>query len=128
MRKFITLSSLIFCSFHSFAQPGQLDPSFGNHGFVKTDIGAVYDYNNGGKQVLTGPGGSIYILFNNPVSVSKRLPDGSLDSSYGVNGYSKPSFFTDPIAVLQPDGKIVILGLDPDFDFVMCRLNPCWLT
>lgn len=26
----------------TFAQPGQLDPSFGNQGFVKTDMGLAF--------------------------------------------------------------------------------------
>ncbi len=57
--------------------PAELDPSFGNHGIVKTDMGAPFNNNSIGRQVLVQPGGSIYIIFNYPTFISKRFPDGS---------------------------------------------------
>jgi hypothetical protein len=87
-----------------------LDPSFAHEGFVSTDIGSPFDYNSAARQVLTASDGSIYILFNNPTFISKRLANGSLDSSYGLNGFSSSVSFNNAFAALQPDGKIVIVG------------------
>jgi uncharacterized delta-60 repeat protein len=110
MKKFILISSLFFSYGFCIAQPGNLDASFGNHGIVKTDMGSPFDKNSLGRQVLIQPGGSIYIIFNDPTFISKRFPNGSIDSSYGLDGYSRPVSFNDASAVLQPDGKIVIVG------------------
>jgi uncharacterized delta-60 repeat protein len=108
--KLILLSLLFSYATICTAQSGELDPSFGNHGIVKTDMGSPFDNNSVGRQVLTQPGGSIYIIFNNPTFISKRFPNGSIDSGYGLDGYSRPVSFNDASAALQPDGKIVIAG------------------
>lgn len=110
MRKFISLSSLFFCTTLCFSQSGKLDPSFGIKGIVTTDMGSPFDNGSAGRQVLVQPGGGIYIIFNNPTFISKRTRDGSIDSSYGFNGYSRSVSFDDAYAALQPDGKIVIAG------------------
>ena len=94
------------------AQSGTLDPSFGAHGIVKTDMGSLYNYNSYTRQVLVKPDGSIYIICNYPTFISKRFPNGSIDSSYGVSGYSRAISYNDGYAAFQPDGKIVIVGLD----------------
>ena len=119
MRKFISLSSLFFYSAFCFAQSGKPDPSFGEQGIVKTDMGSPFDNNSAGRQVLIQPGGSLYIIFNFPTFISKRFPDGSIDSSYGFNGYSRSVSFNDAYAALQPDGKIVIVGSG----FNIARIN-----
>ena len=62
MRKLILLSSLFFCCTICFAQSGELDPSFGNEGIVKTDMGAPFNYSNFGKQVLIQADGSMYLI------------------------------------------------------------------
>ena len=82
-------------------------------------IGSFLDINSGGRQVLIGPGGSIYIIFNYPTFISRRFPNGSVDSSYGFNGYSISVSFNDAYAALQPDGKIVMAGSG----FNMARIN-----
>jgi uncharacterized delta-60 repeat protein len=119
MRKFISLSSLFFCTTFCFAQSGKLDPSFGNHGIAATDMGAPFNNNSVGRQALMQPGGSIYIIFNYPTFISRRFSDGSIDSSYGIDGYSTPVPFNDAYAALQPDGKIVIAGSG----FNVARIN-----
>ena len=124
MPKFFLLSSLILCSTLCFGQSGELDPSFGNQGIVKTDMGSPFDNNSAGRQVLVQPDGNIYILFNYPTFISKRFPDGSIDSSYGVDGYSRPVSFNDAYAALQPDGKIVIAGSG----FGVARINANGMT
>ena len=119
MGKLILLSLLLFCSAFCFAQSGTLDPSFGNQGIVTTDMGAPFNNHSAGRQVLMQPGGSIYILFNYPTFISKRFSDGSIDSSFGIDGYSISVPFNDAYAALQPDGKIVIAGSG----FNVARIN-----
>ena len=82
-------------------------------------MGLPFDNNSAGRQVLIQPGGSIYIIFNYPTFISKRFPNGSIDSSYGFNGYSHVMPFNDAYAALQPDGKIVIAGSG----FLIARIN-----
>ena len=82
-------------------------------------MGSPFDNNSAGRQVLIQPGGSIYIIFNYPTFISKRFPDGSIDSSYGFDGYSRSVSFNDAYAALQPDGKIVIAGSG----FGVARIN-----
>src|SRR6188768_3302334 len=90
------LSTLLFFSLliSAFAQSGKLDSSFGKNGIVKADIGSFFRYiNSSASQVLTQADGNIYIIsnepyLNSPSFISKRLPGGSIDSSYGIDGYS----------------------------------------
>jgi uncharacterized delta-60 repeat protein len=117
--KLILLSLLFLYSALCFAQSGELDPSFGNQGIVKMDMGSPFDNNSIGRQTLIQPDGNIYIIFNNPTFISKRFQDGSIDSGYGFDGYSRPVSFNNVAAVLQPDGKIVMAGSG----FNMARLK-----
>ncbi len=119
MLKLTLLALFIACAVFSFAQSGELDPSFGNHGYVTADIGSHYDYNSVGRQVFAAPDGGMYIIFNYPTYVSKRFADGSLDSAYGIGGYSRSLPFSDAYGALQADGKIVVAG----FGFQVARIN-----
>ena len=103
--------SLFFLNL-SFAQSGLLDPTFGNKGKVRTDVGSVFQYTNSARQVLVSNDGTMFIVSNYPTFVSRRLANGRIDSSYGINGYSKAVTFNDVAAVFQPDGKIIIAGSD----------------
>ncbi len=103
---------LLFLLNLSFAQTGQLDPSFGNKGIVRSDIGSVFQYTNSARQVLINSDGTIFIISNYPTFVSRRLANGRIDSSYGMAGFSKAVTFNDVAAAMQPDGKIIIVGSD----------------
>jgi uncharacterized delta-60 repeat protein len=116
----LTLSAcLLFGTLLSLAQSGELDPTFGDHGIVKTNMGSHFNYNSEGRQIIAAPNGSMYIVLNYPTYISKRLPDGSIDSSFGLNGYSRSFPFSEAYAALQPDGKIVIAGSG----FNVARIN-----
>ncbi|MEP7143351.1 MAG: T9SS type A sorting domain-containing protein [Ferruginibacter sp.] len=117
------LSFLFFCCLTlSYAQSGVPDPSFGNRGIIKTDMGSPFNYNSSARQVLIGPGGSIYIILNG-TAISKRLLNGSIDSSYGLNGYSAFLPLSDTYSALQPDGKIVMAGSAGTNSFTVARIN-----
>ncbi len=95
---------------------GSLDPTFGVGGKVTTDFGGV-DQGRGailqsdGKIVVTGfskLGGVV-----SDFALARYMPNGSLDSTFGVGGKVTTDFGAYEIAraiVLQPDGKIVAGG------------------
>lgn len=94
---------------------GELDPTFGNGGRVVTDLGG--DDSAAGMAIQ--PDGRIVVAGQRVAGstggfvVSRYLPDGSLDPSFGENG----SVTTDigqidgsNAVVLQGDGRIVVAG------------------
>lgn len=132
MKRFL-LSVVFFCFLNlSYAQFGMLDPSFGNKGIVKTDIGFHYNYGNNGKQVLPGSNGDLYLIFESAglIRISKSYASGSPDYTYGNNGVTISLPIYGVHAVLQTDDKIVVVGytLNPagypnDTDFMIVRFN-----
>ncbi|SHF45536.1 T9SS type A sorting domain-containing protein [Flavisolibacter ginsengisoli] len=112
-----------------FSQAGNLDPSFGNHGIVRTDFGSrEIMYDNQCQQILLSPDGSFYLVFamNKQTLITHRLTNGALDSAYGEGGYSVPVFIREPKAVMQADGKIIIGGTTQTSDkkdFALARFN-----
>src|SRR4051812_31887399 len=130
MKKILPCLLFFFSLISAFAQSGKLDPSFGTNGIVKTDIGSTYRFiNNTATEVLTQADGSIYIISNEPYLnapsfISKQLPGGSIDSSYGIDGYSSPIPLVDVYAALQPDGKMLITGsVQMNGAFYVARMN-----
>ena len=123
MKRIILLSTIFFyCIRISNAQSGELDPSFGVKGIVKTDFGFLYDYNyaTAGKQVQLQSDGSMYILIeagfssNRQSYIAKRLSNGSPDATYGDNGFSSPVHIVEASLAQQADGKIVVAGVHGD--------------
>lgn len=114
MKKLLLWVTLFFCFKSGHTQIGLLDPSFGKNGIVTTDMGTHFRYTHSARQVLISPEGSIYISLNGSfggTTISKRLPDGAVDSSFGINGYSKAiASLVEAYVAFQPDGKIVIAG------------------
>jgi uncharacterized delta-60 repeat protein len=113
MKNVTLLIAVLFCCFtFCYSQPGQPDLSFGNKGIVKTDLGSKKVTQTANYQLLLQADGSFYVVFekNSQYFISKNLPDGSVDSSYGNHGYSSPLYFPPSRAILQPDGKIVVLS------------------
>ena len=99
---------------------GVLDPTFGQGGAVITDtLGKSNDTAHG--MAITQPDGKILVAgmesqpaFGNDYYVARYNADGSLDTSFGNNGYVKTDISgyiagIDAVAV-GPDGKIVLAG------------------
>jgi len=130
MKRIILLCVIFLFCLKTNAQSGELDLSFGVKGIVKTDFGFIYDYdyNTTGRQILLQPDGSMYILIeagtpsNHQSYIGKRLSDGSLDVSYGNNGYSNPVYIADAVAAQQADGKIVVSGVQGG-SYTIARIN-----
>lgn len=101
-----------------FGANGILDNSFSGDGKVTTNL-SPFDT---ARSVLLQPDGKILLCgerysgnTNNDFAISRYLPDGTLDNSFDGNGIATPivSGFSDEYsydALLQPDGKIVMVG------------------
>lgn len=117
-----------------------LDPTFGNGGFVLTDFGRSYDW---AYSLVLLPKGKILVAGVSDASGSKDFalarynPEGTLDTSFGVGGRvteTSRSLTADIIRgmTVQPDGKIVVAGvsyqdvatLEPNGDFMVARYLP----
>lgn len=127
------LLSLVFIAtvMYGAAQSGQLDPSFGKNGIVKTDIGTLFNYHNYGNHVLVQPDGSMYFISEaaGETIIMKKKADGSPDIPYGQNGMSVSASVGGFTGVIQTDGKIVIVGnclnisYSSDNDIALARFN-----
>lgn len=97
---------------------GSLDRTFGTGGKVETDIGgddhlAAVGLQPDGKILAVGFS-SVYSAF----VVARYDPDGSLDVTFGSDGVVTTEFVGSAARamdlVLQPDGKIIIVGRSQD--------------
>lgn len=116
-----------------------LDPAFGDGGFVLTDFGKSYDWAYG---LALLPDGKILVAGVSDASGSKDFglarynPDGTLDTGFGNGGLvtETPRSLTAEIVrglVVQPDGRIVVVGVSyedvatmgPNADFIVARYH-----
>ena len=116
MKKTILLIALLFsCVKLIYAQPGQLDSLFGDNGIIKTDLGANYDYELLGRQVLLRDSSIFSILQSGSQTlIAKKNLNGVIDSSYGKVGFSRAAAMIPLYAAFQPDEKIVVAGFSFD--------------
>lgn len=88
---------------------GSLDASFGNAGFVQTDVSPNDSLT--GMQLL--PDGSIVIAGQNPggYSLVKYTSNGALDATFGVDGIARTISAVSPFGLtslaVQNDGKLI---------------------
>lgn len=119
----IATSVGLFCfasSFRSDAASGDLDPSFGTGGKVVT----FFPDNNEPRKIAVQPDGKIVVLgqnydhdYNNFTDFLGRYnPDGTVDTSFGMNGRVLIPYQTQPFGFLRdgpvilPNGKILVCG------------------
>lgn len=122
------ITALFLFSKTTHSQPGELDSSFAKIGVIKTDLGAKFEYAYVEKQVLELPDGSMYVILeqDGQTLMTKRDKDGKTDLSFGINGTSRTVALVQAHALLQPDGKVVIVGattLNNRKDFIIARYN-----
>lgn len=115
---------------------GSLDTSFGGDGEVTTNFGISYSHASAvaiqadGNIVAAGMGWDYYVPGTYNFAVARYTPDGTLDSSFDVDGKALIDFGVDHYETvrgiaIQADGKIVVTGLsDPAWAFAVARLNP----
>ena len=106
-----------------------MNKKFGNNGIVKTKL------NGGNGSSLVGytratfvqSDGKILAVLNASILVviNRRLPDGTIDSTYGKNGFSAGVEMINPAATLQSDGEIVVVGATTtsNSDFIAARFT-----
>jgi uncharacterized delta-60 repeat protein len=100
---------------NAFNLDGTLSTGFGDNGTVIVDYNGTNDYSaelilvEDGKLLLGG-------VSNGSPTLTRLLPDGSLDTGFGIGGkliLEKPSFFfpsTLSDMVVLPDGKYLLFG------------------
>ena len=101
-----------------YTSSGTIDTSFGNNGVASSDMGSWYNYSIRG---LIQPDGKIILadqIINQPTGQSTKIgltcfnPDGTLDTSFGVDGKvftGTPGTYLRVAAIAgQSDGKILI--------------------
>src|SRR4051812_8778419 len=113
--------------FKATGQPGSLDTTFGNNGIQTTAIlNNANILNEQGVVVLTNANGDIFMIIQTGDStrVTKYLPGGRLDSSYGNTGYSKAANLNVAGAAFQGD-KILVAGNTVNYpsDFALARYS-----
>ncbi len=115
-------SGLIIARYKS---DGSVDSSFGGRGFVKKFLPDATCRSilltNNGKIIASGS-------YNKSILLIQYSADGTIDSSFGVNGIVISSFGYQDYAggaVLQPDGKIVVGGNETRYtpDLMVARFN-----
>ena len=135
---FVTALALVLANAPAaLTAPGDLDPTFGGDGIVRTDLTPAED---DGFAVTIQPDGKIVVAGEagiggpNPrFAIVRYETDGSLDPSFGGGDGNVSIDFTPrddfPYAVrIQADGKIVVAGAAgynrPNSKFALARLTP----
>ena len=132
--------ALLLCASPLQAQvAGTLDPSFGTGGKKMIDFNNSTDIANAvalqadGKLVVAGLTYTDNDYSGEDFAISRHLPDGSLDATFGTGGKVQTDFpelaAVASSVVVQPDGKILVAGgAFPLFTFLgdvkLARYNP----
>lgn len=107
------------------AADGDLDPTFGDAGKVKT----TYPTGAGARDVAVQPDGRIVIAgwVGDNFAVARYLPGGTLDPDFGSDGLVTTELGASGDAAsavaLQPDGRIVVAG-SHSFGLALARYLP----
>ncbi|HYK44686.1 MAG TPA: hypothetical protein VEV83_05945, partial [Parafilimonas sp.] len=112
---YILGSSRLYFAMVRYTSNGTIDSSFGVDGKVISDLAA------GGHNVLILPDGKILLDAgvglewpNSAFFMTRFNPNGTPDSSFGVNGFGDTIYFKDAFSnsaiALQNDGKIIVGG------------------
>ena len=93
--------------------PGTLDGSFGAGGKVLANLGLVDD------AALQANGD---IVVSGSFGLARFLPDGRLDTGFGIHGVAQAGFEGDGLAV-QPDGEVIVAGGTSGGRFALARVT-----
>jgi uncharacterized delta-60 repeat protein len=109
---------------------GSLDTAFGTSGYVATDyqnssVGEAVAIQSDGRILLAG---SSYDGMNNKAAIVRYMPDGSLDSAFGICAFGDPTadFFGKALKI-QDDGRLLVAGYaysGGDYDIMLLRVLP----
>ncbi|MGN6617003.1 MAG: Calx-beta domain-containing protein [Ilyomonas sp.] len=121
---------LVLLSAHS-QQAGTLDSSFAKKGWRYVDFPKGNNNSESAEDILLQKDGKYVILYKSlsePYTVLTRyLPDGSLDRTYGKNGRVVVFKFLYSRAVMQADGKALVIGANYEdgrgYQVILTRYN-----
>ncbi|HNW98272.1 MAG TPA: T9SS type A sorting domain-containing protein [Bacteroidales bacterium] len=108
---------------------GSLDNSFGNNGKLFSQIDGKFTYVS---SIMLAPDGKIFCggSCDTDLLLFKLLSDGSIDNTFGTNGYVTTDMSPDETIVkiaIQSDGKILaaaqVGGFSTKYDFGLLRYN-----
>lgn len=104
----------------AYLEDGTMDSSFGDNGILLTELegGAINQvFIQEDEKIITGNG------YVSDYKVIRRLPDGSIDNTFGNEGYLSP--FLDGEykkgMALTPEGKILLSGYNSNDNFILKR-------
>jgi uncharacterized delta-60 repeat protein len=119
------LAILLFLFASASYSQSALDRSFGDTGVVTVNTGKpTNNFTSTTSQLIPDKDGSFYLFVTYGNTFVKRKSDGSLDSTYGFNGYSVALPSGTWRGALQNDGKLVVAGSTvPTDQFFLTRLN-----
>jgi uncharacterized delta-60 repeat protein len=117
---------------YRFTAGGDLDRSFGEGGWVDTDVGEDFGWAHAvevqrdGKIVVAGE--AICPGLNKCGVLVRYLPNGALDPSFGKGGIvrtvTRNRLFSAGDLALQSDGKLLVLARNLVQKFVLARYQP----
>ncbi len=114
---------------------GSVDSGFGTNGKAQNSFGMATSAHDAALQAdnkIVVAGSSGHIKFGLPITVGRFNPNGSLDTSFNGDGWSRiqnaPNDYSiGNAAVIQPDGKILVGGYYGYYasppDFILVRFN-----
>lgn len=107
--------------------PGDFDTSFSVDGFDAVTTGDLSHY---GEAIALQPDGKIVVggTQQDAFVVLRYNPNGTLDTTFGSDG-TVVTFFSDDSVdavdmALQPDGKIILIGVEDESNLIMARYMP----
>jgi uncharacterized delta-60 repeat protein len=115
MKYFLAALLLCIAGLCAHAQDIILDHAFGNNGIVSKSpekrSNVFWEQARSGIEL---PDGKLLIAVevNTTARLSRYLPDGTLDKSYGTDGYSDPVKAMQSRIVRAADGKILLVGVN----------------
>ncbi len=128
---FVSLLLTLIHDSTAFANPGDIDTSFGTNGIVISDIGGF----DTAIDVVTQDDSKIIVsgtTFGSSTNFAlvRYDSDGTTDSTFGTNGLVVTNLSTSDVGrelVVQSDGKIIVGGsseINGNKDFAVIRYNP----
>ena len=117
-------TSVTTVQLNHFTTAGKVDTTFGSgKGYVSPSLNS-----NTGTSTQFQPDGKLLVFAqsggNGDSLIARLTTSGSLDNTFGTGGYTDPGFETGGGQSLEPNGQIVLVGMDAtSMDFAPVRLD-----
>lgn len=109
---YFVICFMFFSFLLALSQDGKFDGNFAGRGWTFVDMPKGNFYDEFARKVLLQKDNTfiVVITINGFTELARYLPNGELDKSYGVYGYSFAGPMSPSSAAQQSDGKIVVFG------------------